>query len=88
MSDSEQPLVKVFESGGISAESEAQAIRGLLEANGIASLVVRENVPELPVGAVEVRVIASVAERARGVIREGRLAGPEAAAAAEAESEI
>ncbi len=88
MKESDQPLVKVFEGNGISAEMEAQAIQALLESSGIDSLVVRDNVPEIPVGRVEVRVLAGAAERARDVIREGQLAGPEGAEAAEAETEI
>lgn len=88
MEESEEPLVTVFRGAGLSAESEAQSIHGLLESSGIESLLVRENVPELPVGLVEIKVIASVGERAREVIREGQLAGPEAAEAAEAETEI
>lgn len=88
MDETAETLVTVFEGTGLSAESEAQAIHGLLESSGIESLVVRENVPELPVGLVEIKVMASLAERAREVIREGQLAGPEAAEAAEAETEI
>jgi DNA invertase Pin-like site-specific DNA recombinase len=88
MSEFEEPLVTVFEGTGLSAESEAQAIHALLESSGIESLVVRENVPEIPVGTVEIKVIASQAERAQEVIREGQMAGPEAAEAAEAETEI
>jgi DNA invertase Pin-like site-specific DNA recombinase len=83
-----EPLVTVFKGVGTSAEMEAQAIHGLLESSGIESLVVRANVTELPVGSVEIRVVESLAERAREVILEGRRAGPEAAEAAEAESEI
>ena len=70
---------------GLSAETEAQSIHALLEANGIESLVVRQNVPELPVGKVEVRVVASDAQRATEVIREGQAGGPAAAEEAEAE---
>jgi len=88
MEQSEEPLVTVFEGAGLSAEMEAQSIHGLLESSGITSLVVRENVPEIPVGNVEVRVLASEAARARDVIQEGKRAGPAAAAAAEAESEL
>ena len=84
----EETLMNVFEAAGISAEMEALSIHALLESSGIESLVVRDNVPELPVGRVEVRVAASEAERAREVIREGQLAGPAAAEEAEAESEL
>jgi len=88
MAESDEALVTVFAGDGISAESEAQAIYALLDASGIESLVVRANVPEIPVGAVEVRVLASEGERAREVIEEAQRAGPEAAEAAEAETEI
>ncbi len=88
MDQDNETLVNVFEAAGVSAEMEAQAVRALLDANGIEAIVVRENVPELPVGKVEISVVASDAERAREVIREGQLAGPAAAAEAEAESEI
>jgi hypothetical protein len=81
-------LVTVFQGNGISAESEAQAIHGLLASSGIASLVVRENVPEIPVGSVEIKVVESLSQRALEVIQAGREGGPEAAEAAEAESEI
>ena len=84
----EDDLVTVFEGDGTLAEVEAQEIHALLEASGIESLLVRANVPELPVGTVEVKVIAPEADRAREVIREAQLAGPEAAEAAEAETEI
>src|SRR5713226_5377924 len=75
----DETLVNVFVAAGLSAEMEAQSIHALLEANGIDSVVVRQNVPELPVGKVEVRVVASDAERATEVIREGQAAGPSAA---------
>jgi len=81
-------MVTVFTGDGISAESEAQSIHGLLESSGIESLLVRENVPELPVGLVEVRVMESQAARAQEIIQEGRAGGPEAAEAAEAETEL
>jgi hypothetical protein len=86
--DKDETLMNVFAAAGISAEMEAQSIHALLEASGIESMVVRENVPELPVGKVEVRVVASDAERARQVIEEGQAAGPAAAEEAEAESEL
>ena len=84
----DETLVNVFVAAGLSAEMEAQSIHALLEANGIDSVVVRQNVPELPVGKVEVRVVASDAERATEVIREVQAAGPSAAEEAEAESEL
>jgi metal-sulfur cluster biosynthetic enzyme len=84
----DETLTIVFEGAGTSAEMEAQAVHGLLESNGIESMLVRENVTELPVGKVEVRVVASEARHAQEVIREGKQAGPSAADEAEAESEI
>ncbi len=87
-SESEESLVTIFQGSGLSAESEAQSIHGLLESSGIESLLVRENVVELPVGGVEIKVLASLADRAREIIREGQLGGAEAAEAAEAETEI
>lgn len=84
----DETLMNVFVSAGITAEVEAQSIHALLESNGIESFIVRENVPELPVGRVEIRVAASQADRARRAILEGQAAGPAAAEEAEAESEI
>ncbi|MBI3665999.1 MAG: DUF2007 domain-containing protein [Acidobacteria bacterium] len=86
--EQEGPLVPVFASAGISAEMEAQSVHALLESSGIKSVLVRENVTELPVGTVEVKVVASEAERAQQVIREGEQAGPAAAEEAEAETEL
>jgi hypothetical protein len=61
-------FVTVFESNSHSAEVEAESIRGLLESAGIKSLIVRENVPELPTGWVELKVLASDAEEANELI--------------------
>ena len=88
MEDSEELLVTVFRGSGVSAESEAQSIHGLLESSGIDSLLVRENVVELPVGSVELKVLDSLADRAREIIRAGERGGPRAAEEAEAESEL
>ena len=86
--DDEETLMNVFEAVGISAEMEAQSIHALLQSSGIDSVLVRENVTELPVGKVEVRVAASELEQARQIIREGQVGGPAAADEAEAESEL
>jgi len=88
MKEPEEALVTVFEGDGISAEMEAQAIHGLLESSGIDSMLVRDNIVAIPVGLVKIRVMAAEADRAREAIREGRQAGPEAAEAAEAETEL
>jgi hypothetical protein len=81
-------LVTVFAANGFTAEMEAQAVHGLLQANGITSLVVRDNVPELPVGKVEVRVVEQEAAQAEEIIREARAAGAPAVEQVETESEI
>ena len=86
--DDEETLMNVFEAAGISAEMEAQSIHALLQSSGIESVLVRENVPELPVGRIEIRVAASELEQARQIIREGQAGGPAAADEAEAESEL
>ena len=86
--DQDETFMNVFQAAGLSAEMQAQSIHALLQSSGIASVLVRENVTELPVGQVEVRVAASEVEQARQIIQEGESAGPAAADAAEAESEL
>jgi hypothetical protein len=61
-------FVTVFRSCSHSAESEAESIQGLLQSAELKSLIVRENVPELPTGWVEVKVLASEAEEAKQLI--------------------
>ena len=84
----DEPLVTVFEGNGYSAEMEAQSVRALLEADGIDSVVVRENVPEIPLGRVTVRVLASEAARAEELLRDAQTAGTEAVEQVESESEL
>ena len=68
-------MVSLFSSQNFDAEMEADMIRGILEANGIPYIVVRAaGIPSL---GFEVQVPRASAE----------VAGPEAAAAAEAASE-
>jgi hypothetical protein len=74
---SEDDFVEVFASRGVSARIEVETVHGLLESAGLKSLIVRENVTEIPTGRVAVRVLASDAEEARALIRDAR----EAAAA-------
>ena len=71
--------------GRVSIESEADIIRGVLDANGIPSLLVRGS--EFPNLGFEIRVPRGKAAEAEQVVREALAAGPEAAAAAEAETE-
>ena len=68
-------FVTVFSSRQHNAEVEAGTVHGLLESAGLRSLIVRENVPELPVGKVFVRVLASDAEEAKELIRNALDAG-------------
>ncbi len=82
MADEEQEhpqdaFVTLFSSSNFDAESEADTIQSLLESSGIESVIVRENVPELPTGEVEVRVLERDAEEARNVIEAARKAGSE-----------
>jgi hypothetical protein len=63
-------FVTVFSSNAHDAESEADTIHSLLESAGLQSVIVRENVQELPTGGVEVRVLADEADEARELIEE------------------
>jgi hypothetical protein len=65
-------FVTVFRSRSRSAEVEAESIHGLLQSADLKSLIVRENVPELPTGWVEVKVLASEAEEAKQLIESAR----------------
>ena len=60
----------------------AMEIKNVLEANGIAAIVVGNSV--LPTMSFEVRVARDQVERAREVIREAQAGGPKAAEEAEA----
>ena len=66
----EGELVTVFSSNAHDAESEADTIHSLLESAGLQSVIVRENVQELPTGGVEVRVLPDEADEARELIEE------------------
>jgi 5,10-methenyltetrahydromethanopterin hydrogenase len=71
--------------GSTTAEFEATAIKNILEANGIAAMIVGDSVlPNLP---FEVRVTAEQAPRAQEIIEEFRRSGPADAEAAELEGE-
>ena len=73
-------FVTVFASRSHSAEVEADAIHGLLESAGLQSLIVRENVPTVPVGKVSIKVLTSDKEDAETLIEDAREAGRTAAA--------
>ncbi len=74
-------MVTLFSSSNHDAEMEANAIRGLLEANGIASMVVGTS--QLPVFEFRVEVPKSRLQEAEQVLAEAQEAGPGAAAEAE-----
>lgn len=68
-------FVTVFSSKAVDAELEADTIHSLLESADLGSVIVRENVPELPTGGVEVRVLPQEAEEANRLIEEALKAG-------------
>lgn len=69
---SKDEFVTVFSSREHNAEVEAETIHGLLESAGLRSMIVRENVTELPVGQVSVRVLSSEEEEARNLIQQAQ----------------
>ena len=70
-------LVTVFRSRSHTAAVEAESIHGLLQSADLKSLIVRENVRELPTGWVEVKVLASDAEEAKQLIQSAQQGGGE-----------
>jgi hypothetical protein len=74
-------LETVFRAFGTTAEMEAIAIRSVLAANGIPSVLM--GAPQYPVLPFHVKVPRSALARARQVLAEARAAGPEAAEEAE-----
>jgi hypothetical protein len=82
---SELDLETIYHSDGTLAEMESMEIKNVLEASGIAAVVVGNAV--LPTMSFEVRVARDQVERAREVIAEAQAAGPAAAESAEAQYE-
>jgi regulator of protease activity HflC (stomatin/prohibitin superfamily) len=83
---SELDLEPIYHSeGNPTAEVEAIGIKNVLEANGIAAVIVGDSV--LPNLAFEVRVAREQVERAQSLLAEARAAGPAAADEAEQASE-
>ena len=82
---SELDLETIYHADGTLAEMESMEIKNVLEASGIAAVVVGNAV--LPTMSFEVRVARDQVERARGVIAEAQAAGPAAAESAEAQYE-
>ncbi len=79
---SELDLKTIYHADGTLAEVESMEIKNLLEANGVAAVVVGNSV--LPTMSFEVRVARDQVERAREVLNEAQAAGPAAADEAEA----
>ncbi|MGD0300053.1 MAG: hypothetical protein ABSE86_23420 [Bryobacteraceae bacterium] len=79
---SDLDLETIFHADGTLAEVESMEIKNLLEANGIAAVVVGNSV--LPTMSFEVRVSHDQVESARKVLNEAQAAGPAAAEEAEA----
>jgi hypothetical protein len=79
-------FVTLYSSQTIDAESEADIIRGILDANGVANILVGPwgQYPNL---GIEVKVPRNRVEEAQRLLDEARAAGPEAAAEAEAATE-
>ena len=90
--DQDQPLsshaldiVALYDSSTVDAEMEADVIRGLLDTNGIPS-VMRRAGPYPSLG-FQVLVPRGKLREAQQLVEEAQAAGPEAAAEAEAASE-
>jgi hypothetical protein len=81
----ELDMVPVYASQEVDAEMEADMIHGVLESNGVPSIVVRTT--GFPPLGFEVQVPRARFEEAQRLIAEAEAAGPEAAAEAEAAEE-
>ena len=78
-------MVPIYESSTVDAEMEADVIRGLLESNGIPSIVMRGD--QFPNLGFEVKVPRALVVDAERIIAEAEAAGPAAADEAEAAGE-
>lgn len=78
-------MATLYTSQGVDAEMEAGIIHGLLETNGIPSIMVRAT--GVPVLGFEVQVPRARLQEAERVVAEAEAAGPDAAAEGEAASE-
>jgi hypothetical protein len=74
---SELDLETIYHADGTLAEVESQEIKNVLEASGIAAIVVGNSV--LPTMPFEVRVARDQVQRAREVLKEAQASGPGAA---------
>ncbi len=78
-------MVPLFDSSNVDAEVEADVIRGVLDTNGIPSLMTRPG--PYPVLGFQVMVPRGKVMEAQQLLEEARAAGPEAAIEAELDSE-
>jgi hypothetical protein len=78
-------LETIFQSNGPMAEVEAVGVKNVLEANGVAAVLVGDSV--LPNLGFEVKVARDQVENARELIAQAERDGPAAAVAGELESE-
>jgi hypothetical protein len=78
-------MVTLWSSTTVSAEMEADMIRGVLESSDIPVMVVGAS--QYPVLGFEVRVPRGKVKQAEELIEQAEAAGPDAATEAEAESE-
>ncbi len=78
-------MVPLFDSSTVDAEMEADVIRGVLDTNGIPSLVTRPG--PYPLLGFQVLVPRGKVMLAQQLLKEALTAGPEAAAEAEQDSE-
>jgi hypothetical protein len=84
--EDQRELISVFDTAD---ETEAHVVQGLLETNGIESLLTNLDAPQdvLPgVGGIVLRVRPEDADEARSIIEEQRNAQPEAEGSGERES--
>jgi hypothetical protein len=79
-------MVPLYFSNTIEAASEAEVLKGILESNGIPSIMTNE-APGFPNLGYILSVPRERVEEAKRLIEDQRAAGPEAAAEAEAQSE-
>ncbi|MCX6902847.1 MAG: hypothetical protein NTW03_05110, partial [Verrucomicrobia bacterium] len=78
-------MVTLWESSTIETEEEADMVRGVLDSNGIPTLLV--GAPQFPNLGFQVQVPRGKLKEAQRLIEEAQAAGPDAAAEAEAASE-
>ena len=78
-------MVTIYASETVETESEANVIRGVLDANGIPSVLVDSR--SFPPIGIHLQVPRAFVEDARRIIEEAEAAGPQAAAEAEAATE-